>query len=371
MQKLRRPLTIAHITGELGFSGGEVQLLSLASGLAKRGHRNLILCPRASRVAEVARDTGLETRAVWLRSEWSPRNVWGVRAQLRKPRPDLVFLHTGRANWIGGLAVSGLGLPAISIRRMDRPVKRNLRTRWVYHSVVRRVVAISAAVRHCLLDAGVSKQKIRVIHSAVDAGSQIPQRERSEVRAQLGIPDGTVCLLAIAALVPRKGLSVLIDTAAELRGRGVSVSVRIAGDGPERAALERQVARLGLEDGVGFLGRREDVPDLIGACDVVVVPSHREGLGVAALEAMAGERPVVAASVGGLPEAVVDGWTGVLVPAGDCSALANAIAALCADPLLRERMGRAGRQRAVAEFSVERMVDAYEELCFEVVGEDA
>ena len=144
----------------------------------------------------------------------------------------------------------------------------------------------------------------------------------------------------------------------------------IAGEGADRESLERISRRLGLADRVRFLGRRTDSPDLLAACDVFVLPSRREGLGVASLEAMAAARPVVASRVGGLAEAVVHERTGLLVPPGDPRALGEALIRLLRDDALRERLGAAGPDRIAEGFAAEQMIEAYEKLYLEVLAEE-
>jgi glycosyltransferase involved in cell wall biosynthesis len=283
----------------------------------------------------------------------------------------VVHLHSGHANWLGGLAARQLGLPALTTRRMDRPVKRNLRTRLLYGSCVRRAVAISSAVARQLVAGGVPESMVRVVHSAVDPDALHPQRSRQATRAAEGLDPAAPLLLAAAALVRRKGLDVLIEALARLRGRGLEPALWIAGEGPERARLERLARAHELSARLRFLGQRRDVPDLLCACDALVLPSRREGLGVAALEAMALARPVVASRAGGLREAVDHERTGLLVPPGDPEALADALARLLGDPELRRRLGEAGPRWVAREFSLARMVDAYEGLYCQVVAEGA
>ncbi len=361
-----RPLTIAHVTGELGFSGGEVQVLLLAEGLRRRGHRNVLLCPPQGRGAREAHQRGVETLPIWIRSEWSPGNALGVHRHLRALRPDLVFLHTGRANWLGGIACRRLGLPAITTRRMDRLVRRDVRTRWVYGSVVRRAVAISAAVRERLIAGGVEPAKIRLIRSAIDSDALLA---RIEPRNPEDFDHTAPRLLVAAALVYRKGIDVLLEALFRLGRAGDSPELWIAGEGSERKALEKLARRHGLTAQVRFLGQRDDVAELMRASQMIILPSRQEGLGVAALEAMALGRPVVASRVGGLPEAVIHERTGLLVPPGDPAGLAAAIARLLRDGDLRRSLGRAGPEWVRSHFQVGPMVQAYEQLCFEVLDE--
>jgi len=361
---------IAHVDTESGFSGGEVQVFLLMEGLAARGHRNVLFCRPGSRCEEEARSRGLPTRAVSMRNDLHLASVPRLRRGFADVGAELVHLHTGRAHWLGGLAARLAGLPAVATRRMDRPVRRGVWTRILYGSLVRRAVAISPAVARLLAAGGVPDGMVRTIPSSVDPGALVPRVPRDEVRAREGVDGGTALLLAAARLSRRKGFDVLLEALAELRARGVHFAPRlwIAGDGDERPALEALSARRGLDDRVRFLGRREDVPDLLGACDALVMPSRAEGLGIAALQAMAAGRPVVASAVGGLADAVVHEETGLLVPPDDAGALADALARL-GDVALRRRLGDAGPPRVRRHFSADAMVEAYAALYEEVIAE--
>lgn len=361
-------LRVAHIDAERGFSGGEVQVFLLIEGLARRGHVNLLLCQPESAAAREAGRRGIEVCGVPMRSDLDLHAVLKLAARLRHGRVDVVHLHTGRAAWLGGLAAWWAGVPAIVTRRMDRPVRRGWRTLLIYGHLTRRTAAISSAVADCLRAGGVADERITVIPSAVDVARLGTTRSRAALRRELGAGEDDCAVLAMSNLVRRKGLDVLLAALAALRTKGVHPLVFIAGDGEEHAALVAQARELGLDGQVRFLGRRDDVGDLLAACDVFVLPSRREGLGVAALEAMAAGRAVLASAVGGLRDAVVDERTGLLVPPDDAAALAAALARLVADGALRERLAAAGPARVAAGFLPEQMVDAYERLYGEVLG---
>jgi len=362
------PLHIEHITGERGFSGGEVQVFLLMEGLRARGHANLLVCPPGSDAEREARRRGFAVECVAMRNDLSLGAAYRISTVLHRHDPALVHCHTGRANWLGGVAARWAGVPALSTRRMDRTVSRGLRTRWLYRHLLRRVAAISPAVARRLRDAGVPAERIRLIWSAVDPERLQPSATRQALRARLDTAPDTACLLVAANLVQRKGVDVLLAAYAALASRECT-ELWIAGDGPERAPLEATATRLGVADSVRFLGHRSDVPDLLEACDVFVLPSRLEGLGVAALEAMARSRPVVASAVGGLAETVVAEQTGLLAPPGDAAALATALQRLLADPALARRLGTAGAARVAEHFLATQMIDAYESLYREILRE--
>lgn len=365
-------LTIAHLDAETGFSGGEVQAFLLMEGLRRRGHRNVLICPPGSRSEARAAELGIETRTVPMANDFDLAAVFRLRRELVRSGANLVHLHTGRATWLGGLAAWRAGLPAVTTRRMDRNVKRGWRTGLIYRSLVRRAVAISPSVADSLARGGVPEGRTVLISSAVDPEALRPAVPREVTRRELGVAQDEVVLLTLSSLVPRKGVDVLLDALATLDegDRAPRPMLWVAGDGPERAALEERAERLGLQRGVRFLGRRDDAPDLLAACDVFVLPSRREGLGVAALEAMAVGRPVVASNVGGLGEAVVDERTGLLVPPDDAQALAQAVRRVTSESALRERLAEAGPARIGEGFLAGQMVEAYECLYRDVLAEE-
>jgi glycosyltransferase involved in cell wall biosynthesis len=279
-----------------------------------------------------------------------------------------VHLHTGRATWLRALA--RLALPALNTRRMDRRVRPSFTTRALYGRLLRRVAAISPAVLARLRAGGVREDALILIRSSVDPGAFATHEPREGLRADLGVDADTALILTLANLVPRKGVDVLLAAVAAL-GPGLAWRLVVAGDGPERARLESRARELGVETRTSFLGRREDKVELLQACDLFVLSARAEGMGVAALEAMAAARPVIGTRVGGLGELVLDGVTGLLVPPEDARALSVALTRLIGDPELCEKLSRAGRARLREGFLAEQMVDAYERLYCELITEDS
>lgn len=365
------PLTLAHVDAEMGFSGGEVQVFLLMEGLRARGHRCLLVAARESRAAAEAKTRGFDVVPVRLRGDLDVAAVFELGGVLRQLKPDVVHLHTGRATWLGGLAAKVARCPAITTRRMDRTVKRGWRTRLVYERLTRKVAAISPSVAKSLVDGGVDPARIEIVPSTIDPARVAPKRGREATRAELGVDERTPLFVVLASLVHRKGIDVLIDACQKLADRGIACACHIAGDGPERGALERRATERGVSGHVRFLGARDDVGDLLAACDAFVLPARREGLGVSALEAMAAGRAVVASRVGGLAEAVVDGGTGLLVPSEDVSALAAALERVATDTALRERLGAAGPARVREGFLPEQMVASYERIYRDVLAGSA
>jgi glycosyltransferase involved in cell wall biosynthesis len=242
---------------------------------------------------------------------------------------------------------------------MDVPVTRPMRLQQqLIGRAVDRILPVSrhnALALEALL--GWPRTRMEVIRNAVDAPA-FDRPPNPALRAQLaGDPDRPM-VLAVARLDPQKGHRHLLAAATDVPG----AMFVLAGDGPERPALEALASTLGVADRVRFLGTRDDVPELLAASDAVVLPSLYEGLPISALEAMAARRPVVATAIGGTDEAVVDGETGLLVPPADPAALAAALRRVLEDAALARRLGAAGRERVEREFSAGRMAARVEDV---------
>jgi glycosyltransferase involved in cell wall biosynthesis len=221
---------------------------------------------------------------------------------------------------------------------------------------------ISRAIGDLLTSAGVDPEKIRCISSGIDPA------KFEHIGAPRTDADDVFVVGCLAALEERKGHRDLFEAAALLKADGLKVRFEIAGAGPKRDQLAADVARLGLREQVHFSGFVLDTADFFARVDLLAMPSSYEGLGVAALEAMAAGRAVVATRVGGLPESVIDGVTGFLVPPRDPGALAGAIAKLARSRALAQTMGCQGRERVRRHFSLENMALQNESHYYDLVG---
>jgi glycosyltransferase involved in cell wall biosynthesis len=347
---------ILHVDPERGWGGGEVQVLALLRELAARGHRSTLAADPEGRLAPAATALGIPVQPLRIANHLDV--LAGLRLRRLVRGHEVVHFHTARAHALAPFC-RNRGARLVVTRRMDYVPAGGPWARWLYNDAVDVVVAISEGVRAALLDAGVRRERVRVVPSGVDLERiAAPPDARGRLRAAWAADADDVVVLVPGALERRKGHAVLLDAAARL-GAGAEPRPRVryvfCGEGTERAALERAAAPLG--GAVRFEGFRDDIGACLAAADVVALPSLHEGLGVAALEGAAAARPVVASRVGGLVEAVADGETGLLVAPGDAAALAAALRRLAADAALRTRLGAAGRARVLARYSVARMAE--------------
>jgi glycosyltransferase involved in cell wall biosynthesis len=234
--------------------------------------------------------------------------------------------------------------------------------RLAYRLVARRafrMVAVSRDVgRYLTASLGV-RGAVETIYNGIDTARLVRPEGRARLRAELGLGPHQPVVGAIGNLFPVKGHTYLVRAAARLAARFPDLTVLLSGRPLLEAELTAEARALGVERQVRFLGFRDDVPALLDAMDVFVLPSLSEGLSMSLLEAMAAGKPVVATDVGGNPELVVDGQTGLLVPARDPEALAVAIGRVLGDRALAARLGDSARRRVLGEFGVDRMVARY------------
>jgi glycosyltransferase involved in cell wall biosynthesis len=295
-----------------------------------------------------------------------PRDLRVIRklTAMLKGRSDLVHAHGLRAALVGVIAADRALIPAIFTAHNMPPPLRSVE-RFALTLVSRRssaIIAVSAAISESLQSYGVEAARIHVIPNGIPLSEY--SHKNSVNRNQLGIDNDGAVLAYIGRLSREKGVDTLLDAHERVTVNRPNTQLLLVGAGPDEAALQSRASSLSR---VRFLGHRSDVPAILSCSDMVVVPSYTEGQGIVAIEAMASGLPVVATSVGGLTETVVDGETGITVPPHDSRALAEAIILLLDDPLHAASMGAAGKERALAKYSVTRMIvsiqQVYADIC--------
>jgi glycosyltransferase involved in cell wall biosynthesis len=347
--------------------GGELSMLDLLRGLDRRRWAPALVVPEDGAVAARGRDLGLPIHVVPLPTLRRPgyatvRSVRMLGRLARATGAALIHANGSRAMAYGGLAGRSTGRPAIwhvRIAESDGVVDRAL------YLLATGVIATSDAVaRRFCRAAG----KVRLVPNGIDLARFTPRAPSPALRAALGVPPSSRLVLSIGRFVPEKGHRHLLESATRIERVKPGVHWVLVGSGELEEPLRDQARRLGLESRVRFTGWRDDIPDVLALADVFVLPSENEGFGRVAVEAMAMARPVVAAAVGGVPEIVRDGETGILVPPSDPAALAAAVRSLLDDPARAARLGAAGRARAQSRFSLTAHVDGVERVYAEVLG---
>jgi glycosyltransferase involved in cell wall biosynthesis len=246
---------------------------------------------------------------------------------------------------------------------MDYPLRKSFVTHLLYVRSVDKVVAISTGVRAALLAGGVPASQLQLIPSGIDVSQFLPTRHRRvQIRTLYGIQEHEILVVAIGALVERKDHNTLLTAAHILKMQRQQFRYLICGEGPLRPILAAKAQNLGLTRDVQFVGFSTNIPAILAAADIFVHIPLNEGLGVAIIEALAAGVPVIASRVGGIPEVVDEGQTGLLIPSHDPLALAQALDSLGKNPFLAKKLGHIGQSVARARFDTTVMAHANETL---------
>jgi glycosyltransferase involved in cell wall biosynthesis len=345
---------VLHVEGGAHLYGGALQVLYLLQGLAQHGVESHLACRPGIELAAQAQAVA-RVHPLPMGGDLDVALILRLYRLIRAVRPDLVHLHSRiGADVMGGIAARLAGLPVVHTRRVDNPEPRALVA--LKYALHHRVIAISEGIARVLRAQGLPGSKLRVVRSAVVAEPYAGPCRGERVRKRLGLPDDSVLIGVAAQLIERKGHRVLLQALPALLADEPRLQLLLFGQGPLAADLQRRIAAAGLSERVHLTGFRDDLPELMPCLTLLVHPALMEGLGIALLQAAAAGVPVVASRVGGIPEAVADGASGVLVPPGDAAALTQAIRRLLANPELRQRLGHAASLRVQREFSVDAMV---------------
>lgn len=346
-----------HIDTARTWRGGQNQVLLTVMGLRALGHRTMLVAHAGGELRQRAQE-GLELIPLAPRAELDLSAAWRLSRLIKQLRPDVVHAHDPH-----GVAMAALALsmstqlakpPLVAQRRVDFRLRGNSLSRWKYRQVD-CFICSSEAIRNLLIQDGVPAQRAVTVHEGIDI-DRVEHAPPAKLHEELWLPHNAPIVGNVAALVPHKGQKHLIDAAQIVLKSVPDARFVIAGEGELRESLERQIREHRLDKHVFLTGFRPDVLSVLKAFDIFVMSSTTEGLGTSILDAMAAGKPIVGTRAGGIPEAVVDGETGLLVPPRDPHAMADAIVQLLGDEPRRRRMGAAGRERARGLFSAERMV---------------
>ena len=349
---------VIHVDTQRTWRGGQRQVLLTVVGMRERGHRALLVAHPEGELAKRASE-GHDIIRLAPRTEVDLHAAWKLSRIVKQMRPGVIHAHDPHAVAMSALALSLLtsgrcpGL--VASRRVAFHLQGTAFSKWKNHQVD-CFIAASKAIRDTLIEDGIDPDRIEVIYEGIDL-HRFDAEPPAKIHAELWLPTHAPVVGSVSALTPEKGHKHLIDAAALVVRDVPDARFVVLGEGELRSALERQIHELHLEKHVFLPGFRADVLGFIKSFDLFVMPSLAEGLGTSLLDAMAAAKAAVASDTGGIPEAVSNGETGLLVPPRDHHALADAIVELLKDPKRRERMGNAGLERVKGIFSAEQMVE--------------
>lgn len=326
-------------------------------GLRAAGHRAALVAHPDGELHRRASE-GPDLIPLASRTEMDFAAAWRLSRLVRRLKPDVVHANDPHAVAMAALALSldARGPhPALAVtRRVQTRMQQHAFSRWKY-SLVDRFLCASESIRQSLMADGIPAERTVVVREGIDI-DRVDRTPAGNVHAELWLPHGVPVVGAIGSLSTHKGHLDLIEAAALVLKATPDARFVIIGEGELHATLEHRVKHLHLERHVMLVGFRPDALSLLKSFDVFAASSTSEGLGVPVLEAMACGKPVVATAVGGVPEVVANGETGLLVPPRSPDAMATALVRLLRDQATREAFGQAGRARVERLFTLERMV---------------
>lgn len=364
------PVRVVHVVESLGLGGLE-RVVELLARHASPGFAVEVLALAAGgRISDDLRSAGIPVRRLSLR-DYYPQSIVRTARAVMSARADVLHTHGHFAGVAGRLAARLVGPRAVvhHLHTVDGTLRRrHQRLERLLSRMTRRVLCCSSSVaQHARRDLGLPDSLLEVVPNGVEPAPSISREEAGHL---IGMPIGPV-IGCIGSLTPHKGQAVLLRAFASLPGGMRAGTLVLVGEGPERPRLEALAADLGIGERLLMLGERPDARRLLPGFDLLVAPSiGREGLGVAVLEGMDAGLPVVASRVGGLPEVVHDGTTGLLVPEGDPVALASAIERVLSSEDRGAALGASGRRRVETEYRASLMVRRIESI-YEVALEHA
>jgi glycosyltransferase involved in cell wall biosynthesis len=365
----RKSLSILHTEASLGWGGQERRLLVEALAMRQRGHRPAFVCDPRGELYRRARQQNFPVTP----QTFGGRHNLGAWVRLRRllsaGAVDILNTHSSLDSWVGTLAWRSLRTRPLLIRtrHLSTHVKNNRATRWLYQTPA-AIITTGQVTKELLMQRlGVPARRIFSIPTGVELAEFAPQEKSRELLAQLKIPADAFIFGCVAVLRSWKGHLYLLEAFQELMQGGARAFLILVGEGPYRPVIEEKIDQLGLQHWVHLAGFRDQVEPWFALMDVFVLASYaNEGVPQSLLQALAMARPVVGTTVGGIPEVIVEGDTGLLVSPKDPQGLARAMGRLLADVDLRQELGRRGRQLVVEKFSMEQMA-AEIEAVYEVL----
>ena len=365
-------LRVLHIIKAKGIAGAELHLLTLLPGL--RAHdvdaRLIVLAEPgnqgAREMVSAAEARGIPTQSEPIYRNLNPGLTARLRTRIRSHKPSIVHTHLLHADlYVIPAARLARIRGVITSRHNDAPFRERLPLRTTNTVIWRMVdagIAISEAVRRFSIEnEGALPEKMHTIHYGLPLkGAKYEDKAgaRESLRQEIGVDAETPIAGIVARLTEQKGIIYALIAFAKIADRVPDAHLVIAGDGPLYDQLAHETARLGIAARTHFLGWRQDTPQLFAAFDIMLMPSLWEGFGLTLLEAMAQSTPIIASNTSALPEVVINGETGLIVPPRDAKTLAAAMLRLFEDKPLRMHMGMLGEDRLEAHFGAERMIDA-------------
>jgi glycosyltransferase involved in cell wall biosynthesis len=361
-----RRIKVVHLVTSLEVGGAQHNmLLGLPRLDPERYEHILVSIMNRMQMEQQFRQLGIEVHSLGLSKKTDLAVALRLRSLLKKIRPDILHTYLIHSNVLGRIVGRLVGVPTIIGSELtigQAGTLGKLLTKLTNPLTDAVEVNSKTGGKAVMADLGVPEHKIEVILPGLDLDAFSGTDNRTKIRSEIGVSDEQHLILFVGRLRSVKGPEYGIKAFAIAVSENPSLHLVIAGEGEQRKFLENLTTELGIEEKITFLGARKDLPDVLSAADSILMSSLTEGFPRVANEAMAASKPVVATRVGGIPEAIIDNVTGLLVESKDIDAMSNAIIRLSSDTELQQRLGNTARQHAEIHYSASSYVSRLDEM---------
>lgn len=340
-------------------------MLRTLQALHRRGHNVLLCCRPGGELSFQARKAAIRVLEIDFRGDFDPLTILQLARHFRREQVDVILTNMDKELRLAGMAakICGRKIAVIARRGIDYPLKNTLRYRFAYNVLADRIVANSIATKRALLKNApwLDDARIEVIYNGIEPETFL-NADGSALRKKWGIRHDEIVLGFVGQLDARKGIGVLLSAFESIRLKVQNVRLVFVGTGPLREMIESEMRSKGWQNHIVLAGFVEDVPAVMQAIDILVLPSYWEGFGIVLIEAMSARKPVIGTNISSMPEIVVNGETGYLIKPGDSEELAHFATELLLDASRRREMGEKGLERVYRLFSQSVMINHYEAL---------
>jgi glycosyltransferase involved in cell wall biosynthesis len=342
------------------WGGAEIWLMDIMHGLQDRGHQVSLICRPGTILEKNALFEGFDVTTLKMNSDFDIKAIFKIRKLLKEKKIQLISTNMDKELRIGGIAAKLAGnIAVVPSREVDYPLKNKLRYRFTYNYLADHIIANSFSTKKTLLKEApwLSPDKIEVIYKGINPHPYIENSGKGkELRKELKISDSEKVIGFVGQIIERKGINDILKSIPGVVEKIPDVKYLFAGEGKLESFLKSEIKRMGIEKNVLFAGFRKDIPSVMNAVDLLILPSVVEGFGYVLVEAMAAGKPVVATNVSSIPEIVLDKKTGILIDVHQPEQLAEAVLKILENKDAAKEMGILGKERVLQNFTIDKMI---------------
>ncbi|MBW7887275.1 MAG: glycosyltransferase family 4 protein [Bacteroidetes bacterium] len=357
-------MNILFISSIQMWGGGEVFLMDIMKGLRQKGHNVFLLCRQKTELAENAVSLGFDVTTIRIAGDFDPFVIWNAFRVMKKKHIDLICTNMDKDLRFGGLAAKLAGVKGIvPSREIDYPLKNTFRYKFFYKTIATQIIVNSLATKKTVLKSApwLDEKNISIIYKGISL-EPYSAPLASNIKTELHLPDSAKIISFVGQLDERKGITYLLEAWKNIAAAVPDSVLLIIGKGKLQHSIETFIEENQLHHSIKLLGFRNDIPSILRQSFALTLPSLWEGFGYVLVEAMAAKIPTVATNTSSIPEIVINGITGILVEPKNSPQLADAFFELINSPVKASVMGNAGRMKMEQQFTIEKMVNAFEEV---------